>query len=93
MKKSPGIAVILSFIVPGGGSMYAESVGKGILYFISIPLFFVIGMLALDQGEMGAVKVFMIIAILLGICSTVSAYNDAKRFNLKKEEEENEGSN
>ena len=30
MKKSPGIAVLISLVIPGGGSMYCEKVGKGI---------------------------------------------------------------
>ena len=32
-KKSEGIAVLLSFIIPGAGQMYYGSIGKGILIF------------------------------------------------------------
>ena len=33
-KKSPGIAVLLSLIIPGAGQMYLGKVGKGIILLI-----------------------------------------------------------
>ena len=33
-KKSPGIATLLSFIIPGAGQMYLGKVGKGILILL-----------------------------------------------------------
>jgi TM2 domain-containing membrane protein YozV len=64
MKKSPGIAVILSILLAGAGSMYCERVGKGIAYLI----FTVIGYCCL-----------IIPGIILHIRSIVAAYNDAKK--------------
>jgi len=65
MKKSPGIAVILSIFLPGAGSMYAERVGKGIAYLI----FTGIGYACL-----------ILPGVILHICSIVAGYNDAKKF-------------
>ena len=33
-KWNPGIAALLSFIIPGAGQMYKGNVGSGILWFI-----------------------------------------------------------
>jgi len=33
-KKSVGIAVLLSFVIPGAGQMYLGKIGKGILLFV-----------------------------------------------------------
>lgn len=33
-KWSPGVAALLSFLIPGAGQMYKGTVGEGILWFI-----------------------------------------------------------
>jgi len=35
-KPSPGIAALLSFIIPGAGQMYRNKVGQGILWFVAV---------------------------------------------------------
>lgn len=35
-KWSPGVAALLSFIIPGAGQMYKDHVGTGILWFIVV---------------------------------------------------------
>jgi len=63
MKKSPGIAVLISLLIPGGGSMYCEKVGKGIGLLI---------------GTIIGYCVFIIPGVIIHIISMVSAYNDAE---------------
>jgi len=63
MKKSPGIAVLISLVIPGGGSMYCEKVGKGIGLLI---------------GTIIGYRLFIVPGVILHIISMVLAYNDAK---------------
>lgn len=63
MKKSPGIAVLISLIIPGGGSMYCEKVGKGIGLLI---------------GTIIGYCLFIIPGVIIHIISMMSAYYDAK---------------
>ncbi len=62
MKKSPGIAVLISLIIPGGGSMYCEKVGKGIGLLI---------------GTIIGYCLYVIPGIIMHIISMAVAYNDA----------------
>jgi TM2 domain-containing membrane protein YozV len=66
MKKSPGISVLLSIVLPGAGSIYSERIGKGIAYLI----FTFIGYCC-----------FVIPGLALHVCSIFSAYNDSLEFN------------
>jgi len=67
VKKSGGVAIVLSFFIPGAGSMYAGKVGKGIGLLVA-SLF----------GYVCLIIPGLIIHVLaLGI-----AYNDVKTFNL-----------
>lgn len=61
--KSPGIAVLISLFVPGGGSIYCEKIWKGIGFLVAT----VIGY-----------SLFIIPGIVLHICSIAVAYEDAK---------------
>jgi TM2 domain-containing membrane protein YozV len=82
MIKSPGIAVLISFIIPGGGSIYSERIGKGIAYlifnFMSLLCF------AIFEMYLPLALAFAVLALFAYIFSVVAAYYDAKRFNLKK---------
>jgi TM2 domain-containing membrane protein YozV len=69
-KKSPGIAVLLSFLIAGAGSMYSERIGKGIAIFICA----VIGMC-----------IFVIPGIIVWIVGMVMAHSDAVSYNEKLE--------
>jgi len=69
-KKSPGIAVLLSLIIPGAGSMYCEKVGKGIGLLIAA----VIGY-----------ALFIFPGIIMHIVSMVVAYGDASGGTKSKE--------
>ena len=62
MKKSPGIAVILSLVIPGAGSMYCERVGLGIVLLIATAIGYVC---------------FIIPGIIMHIVSMVVAYANA----------------
>jgi TM2 domain-containing membrane protein YozV/ribosomal protein L37E len=62
MKKSPGIAVLISLFIPGGGSMYCEKVGKGIALLI---------------GTIIGYCIFIIPGVIVHIISMVIAYGDA----------------
>jgi len=67
MKKSPGIAVILSLFIPGAGSMYCERVGKGVAYLVFTLLGYMCFFFLCIPG------------VILHICSIVAGYNDAKK--------------
>ncbi len=64
-KKNPGVAFILSFLMPGFGQFYNEQIGKGFLYFISFwfLVWTIIG------------------GIIVWICSTFDALMSAKEIN------------
>ena len=36
--KSPGIAVLLSFLIPGAGHLYANAVGQGLILLVLLAL-------------------------------------------------------
>lgn len=68
MKKSPGIAVLLSIFFPGAGSLYCDEILTGIL----LMMFTTIGYFC-----------FIIPGIILHIIAIVTAYNDANRVNKR----------
>lgn len=72
MKKSPGIAVLISVFIPGGGNMYCDEIFKGIVYLILTPIGYFC---------------FILPGIILHICSLVSAYNGANRVNRRYNDE------
>jgi TM2 domain-containing membrane protein YozV len=39
---SPGIAGLLSFVIPGAGQMYRGKIGAGLLWFVCVPLGYII---------------------------------------------------
>ena len=71
--KSSGIAVILSFFIPGLGQIYNGEIGKGILFII------IAFMLALTT----AVLIGFILYPIFWIYNMYDAYNTAERKNLE----------
>jgi TM2 domain-containing membrane protein YozV len=65
--KSPGVALLISFFICGGGQMYNGQVGKGFLMLIGFAL--TIWMFGLG--------------LIIWIWSLVDAYSTAKQMNLK----------
>lgn len=64
--KNPGVALILSFFMPGLGQFYNEQIGKGFLFLI---LFWVLVWTIIG-------------GIIIWIIGLVDAFNSAKNFNL-----------
>lgn len=91
--KSPFLAGLFSFVIPGTGSFYAHHSGHGLRHLIAIPVIVggTIAGIALagqDDGEVewGEVIVLGVGAGLLvanAIWATVTAVNDAKAFNAR----------
>lgn len=67
-NKSPQTALLMSFLIVGGGQFYNGQAGKGLMYLLGA---------LLGIGTMG------ILTFLLWIISMVDAYNYAKSFNEK----------
>jgi len=67
-RKNPGIAVLLSFLMPGFGQFYNEQVGKGFVFLILFwtLIFTIVG------------------GILVWIIGMIDAYSRAKEINDKK---------
>lgn len=78
--KSPGIALLLSFLFCGAGQMYNGQVGKGIalLIFYWITLF-----LGFSLAIIGIGLLFFLVAFILWIWSLADAYSVAKQMNLR----------
>lgn len=70
-EKSPGIAALLSFLIPGAGQIYNGELGKGILLFI----------LAVISGILVWVVVGCLTSPLIWLIAIVDAYSSAKRIN------------
>jgi len=71
--KSPGVAAILSLLIPGLGQIYVGRVGRGLLIlFIVMPLTFVIASLTL---------IFVFLPLIIWIWQIFDAYNLAKKYN------------
>ncbi len=71
-KKSEGLALILSLILPGLGQIYIDKVSTGILYLVAA---IVLGVLTLMLIFVG------LIYIALWIYSMYDAYTGAKEYN------------
>jgi len=69
--KSPGVAVLLSFLLAGLGQIYNGQIGKGLLFMIAY---------LCSLGLMW-VLIGFIIAPILWIWSMVDAYKTAERIN------------
>lgn len=71
--KSPGVAAILSLLIPGLGQIYVGRVGRGLLIlFIVMPLTFVMASLTL---------IFVFLPLIIWIWQIFDAYNLAKKYN------------
>jgi TM2 domain-containing membrane protein YozV len=78
-KKSEVLGALLSFILPGIGSMYAGKVGKGIMFLFGAIIGYIL---------------FVIPGLIVHLFSIISGYNDVKISNtllgleyLKREKE------
>ena len=72
--KSPGVALLISFFLPGVGSMYAGSVGLGVIILVlwlisAVAVFFVIG---------------WILAPACWIWGMIAAHMNAQRWNRER---------
>jgi TM2 domain-containing membrane protein YozV len=72
--KSPGVALLLSFLICGVGQMYNRQVAKGILTLVGCVVF--VGM-----GSVSAI--FFVFYLALWIWQLVDAYSTAKKMNLR----------
>ena len=72
--KSSGIAVILSFFIPGLGQIYNGEIGKGVLFII------IAFILALTT----AVLIGFILYPIFWIYNMYDAYKTAERINLEQ---------
>jgi len=68
VMKSKGIAVLLSLIIPGAGSMYAEKVGKGF---------------GLLLGTILGYFMIVVPGVIMHIISMICAANDTQEYNEK----------
>ncbi len=65
MQKSVGLAVVLSFLIPGLGQIYAGKTGRGLAFLVG----FFIGLL------------FFLPGVIIWIFGMIDANNIAKRYN------------
>lgn len=83
-NKNPGIAALLSFLVPGAGQVYSERIFRGIIYFL------VSGLFLANAFSQGNIRVFGMVA-LIWIVNIFDAhfcaryYNNPERFPQKYE--------
>ena len=70
-QKSEALALILSFIIPGVGEMYAGKVGKGIIILL----------LAILSAALIMLLIGFILYPIVWIYSMIDSYNLAKRYN------------
>jgi hypothetical protein len=81
-KKSPVLAALLSFIIPGIGQVYVGERGKGMGFFLIGTIFVFLEIFLIrnnDRGmELGPVLVAGISIILFWIYNTYDAYITAK---------------
>ena len=71
--KSPGIALLLSALFPGVGSMYAGKVGKGVALLAG----YIVGWL------LTGILVGFVVVPLMWVWAMVASYNDAVAWNAK----------
>jgi TM2 domain-containing membrane protein YozV len=69
VSRSPGIALLLSFFIPGAGQLYNGEIGKGVAFIVANALAFVLTL---------AVIGFFLLPVVW-IWSLVDAYQVAKR--------------
>lgn len=74
--KSPGLAAVLSFFVPGLGQIYDGRIAKGLVLFVLGPLFFL--------GVLGWVVVGVFLYVPLWIYAIYDAYRTAERINAER---------
>lgn len=71
-RKSPGLALLLSLILPGLGQFYAGDNGMGIMFLILILICW-----GLNSSVVGLV-IGIPLGIIITIWAMISAYNKAK---------------
>jgi TM2 domain-containing membrane protein YozV len=69
-KKTPGLAAVLAFFIPGLGHIYCGQIGKGVIFLLS----FILGSFLL-----------VLPGVIVWIYSMVSAYNLAQEINDKND--------
>ncbi|WP_456372824.1 hypothetical protein [Methanocaldococcus sp.] len=79
-KKSVGIAVLLSFVIPGAGQMYLGKVGKGIILLIATGILIAFGLL-LSLLVIGIP--LLLLGLIIWIYSIYDAYKSAKDYNAQ----------
>lgn len=72
-RKNPGVAAIISLILPAFGLLYAESVGTFVGYWLLM---------------LGAWSVHPVIFLALYICSVFDSYGRAKAWNERQQQNE-----
>ena len=77
-RKNVGLAVFLSIIIPGGGHMYLEKVGKGVILFILVVILMVLGSL-LTIVLIGFL--LLLVTIIIWVYIIYDAYKSAKSYN------------
>ncbi|MDP3696468.1 MAG: hypothetical protein Q8R55_00365 [Candidatus Taylorbacteria bacterium] len=69
-NKNPGIAAVLSFIIPGLGQIYCERIGRGIAFLVAA----IIGYM-----------IFVVPGLIVALVATFDALNLAKSINGETE--------
>ncbi len=76
--KSPGIAAVLAFLIPGLGHIYCGKIGKGILFLV----------LAIISGVLIIILIGIPIYIVVWVINIIDAHKTAKRINEGLESED-----
>ncbi|HWP35416.1 MAG TPA: hypothetical protein VNM66_07460, partial [Thermodesulfobacteriota bacterium] len=74
--KSPGLAAVLSFFLPGLGQIYNGQIAKGLVLFAVGPLFFL--------GVLSWIVVGYFLYVPLWIYAIYDAYRSAERINAER---------
>jgi TM2 domain-containing membrane protein YozV len=69
--KSPGLAAVLSFLIPGLGQIYCGKIGKGILFLV----------LAIVSAVLIIFLIGIPIYIIVWVINILDAHKTAKRIN------------
>jgi len=83
IKKSPGVATVLSFLYCGLGQIYNGQILRGILYMISYGILIGIAIAYLSASLIPAFFIFLILCFILWITGMVNANKAAKRINIR----------
>lgn len=70
-KKSSGIAVLLSFLIPGLGQIYNGQIGKGVLFILLVIVF----------GILSIVLIGIPLLLILWVYGMYNAYKTAEATN------------